>query len=133
MRLQSHVKHKVAGGKSAPTIADVTRRDEPNLFGASEPRPESRARSRPESLPEGFRYEHGFLSEPEERELVRHVEALPFAGFEFHGFLGKRRVVSFGWTYDFNDRKLRKADDMPPFLLPLRGRAAEWVGLDPSA
>jgi len=134
MRLQSHVKHKVAGGESAPTIAaDVKRRNEPNLFGAAEPRPESRARSRPEPWPEGFRYEQGFLSEPEERDLVRHVEALPFAGFEFHGFLGKRRVVSFGWKYDFNDRKLQRADDMPPFLLPLRQRAAEWVGLDPSA
>jgi alkylated DNA repair dioxygenase AlkB len=84
-------------------------------------------------LPEGFRYEPAFLSEDEEREIVRHVGALPFKEFEFQGFLGKRRVVSFGWKYDFNDRRLQKADDMPPFLLPLRRRAAAWAGLDPDA
>jgi alkylated DNA repair dioxygenase AlkB len=84
-------------------------------------------------LPEGFRYEPAFLSPDEERRIVRHVEALPFKEFEFQGFLGKRRVVSFGWRYDFNDRKLRKADDMPEFLLPLRRRAAAWAGLEPAA
>jgi alkylated DNA repair dioxygenase AlkB len=84
-------------------------------------------------LPEGFRYEPAFLSREEERDIVRHVEALPFQAFEFQGFVGKRRVVSFGWKYDFNERQLHKADDLPPFLLPLRRRAAEWARLDPAA
>jgi len=84
-------------------------------------------------LPEGFRYEPGFLSPEGERDFVRHVEALPFKEFEFQGYLGKRRVVSFGWKYDFNDRTLQRADDMPEFLLPLRRRAAAWAGLDPAA
>src|SRR5690349_7155557 len=84
------------------------------------------------ALPEGFKYQAYFLSPDEERDLVRHVETLPFKEFEFHGFLGKRRVVSFGWKYDFNDRKLQKADDMPPFLVPLRGRAAAFAGLAPT-
>jgi len=98
--------------------------DAPGLFGPA---------SADASLPEGLKYERDFLTEPEERDLVSHVQSLPFAGFEFHGFLGKRRVVSFGWKYDFNDRRLQKADDMPPFLLPLRARAAALAGLDPSA
>ena len=85
----------------------------------------------PPSLPEGFRYWPDFLSVDEERALVRHVEALPFESFQFHGFTGNRRVVSFGWRYDFNERELRKADDMPPFLLPLRERAAGLAGLEP--
>jgi len=84
-------------------------------------------------LPEGFRYEPAFLAPDEERDIVRHVEALPFQAFDFHGFLGKRRVVSFGWKYDFNERQLHKADDVPAFLLPLRKRAAAWAGLDPAA
>src|SRR3954471_2976428 len=85
-------------------------------------------------LPEGFVYCDAFLSAPEERDLVRHVEALPFENFQFHsGLVGKRRVVSFGWRYDFAERSVRKADDMPPFLLPLRGRAAAFAGLDPSS
>jgi alkylated DNA repair dioxygenase AlkB len=38
-------------------------------------------------------------------------------------------VISFGWRYDFNDRELQKADDIPPFLLPLRASAAAFAGL----
>ena len=82
-------------------------------------------------LPKGFKYQRDVISPAEEERLFRHVESLPFKEFEFHGFLGKRRVVSFGWRYDFNDRALQKADDIPPFLLPLRARAAEFAGLGP--
>jgi alkylated DNA repair dioxygenase AlkB len=84
-------------------------------------------------LPEGFRYAPDFLLPDEEREIAGHVEVLPFQAFEFQGFVGKRRVVSFGWKYDFNERQLHKANDMPWFLLPLRRRAAEWAGLDAAA
>ena len=40
--------------------------------------------------------------------------------------------MSFGWKYDFNDRELRRADDMPSFLLRLRKRAGGLAGLVPS-
>src|SRR5436305_9819870 len=85
------------------------------------------------ALPEGFQYWPEFLSIAEERDLVHHVETLPFESFQFHGFLGRRRVVSFGWRYDFNERGLRTAEEMPPFLLPLRQRAAAMAGLASSA
>ena len=97
------------------------RTDQPTLFPSQEP------------LPEGFRYWPEFLSAEEERDLVAQFVPLPFESFQFHGFTGKRRVVSFGWRYDFEDRALRKADDMPPFLLPLRERAATLAGLGPAA
>ena len=95
--------------------------DQPSLFDTSPP------------LPEGFKYEPDVISVDEEQHLVRQVETLPFKDFEFHGFHGKRRVVSFGWRYDFNERELQKADDIPPFLLPLRRRAAEFAALGPDA
>jgi alkylated DNA repair dioxygenase AlkB len=94
---------------------------QPNLFTHERP------------LPEGFRYRPEFLRPDEERDLVRHIAALPLKPFEFHGFTGNRRVVSFGWRYDFNERDLLQADDMPPFLLPLRERAAGLAGLPPTA
>ena len=84
-------------------------------------------------LPGGFEYRPDFLSEAEEQELVRNFGSLPFESFQFQGFTGKRRVVSFGWRYDFNEHALLRADDMPPFLLPLRERAAAFAGLEPSA
>jgi alkylated DNA repair dioxygenase AlkB len=84
------------------------------------------------SLPEGLTYRPEFVSLVEERELVRHFESLPFREFEFQGYVGKRRVVSFGWQYDFNTRELRKTEDIPCFLLPSRERAAMFAGLAPS-
>jgi alkylated DNA repair dioxygenase AlkB len=49
--------------------------------------------------------------------LVDQIAELPFKEFEFHGFEGKRRVVSFGCRYDFSQHKALPADPVPPFLL----------------
>jgi alkylated DNA repair dioxygenase AlkB len=81
------------------------------------------------ALPEGFVYQDEFLSGEEERGLARRLAALPFKEFEFRGFLGRRRTVSFGWQYVFDGSGLRKAEDMPDFLLPLRQRAASFAGM----
>jgi alkylated DNA repair dioxygenase AlkB len=83
----------------------------------------------PPALPEGFKYEADLVSAEEERALVAAFADLPFRDFEFQGYVGKRRVVSFGWQYDFNTRELRRTDDMPAFLLPLRDKAAAFAGL----
>jgi alkylated DNA repair dioxygenase AlkB len=64
-----------------------------------------------------------------QNELLRQIRALDFKPFDFHGFEGKRRVVSFGWKYDFATASLHKTDTIPEFLLPLRGLAAEFAGL----
>lgn len=71
-------------------------------------------------MPTGFRYEADILSPGEERELLERFADLPFREFAFHGYLGKRRIISFGWHYDFSSEKLREADAMPEFLLPAR-------------
>jgi alkylated DNA repair dioxygenase AlkB len=84
-------------------------------------------------LPEGMRYAPELISPGEERALLEKLPALPFKEFEFHGFLGKRRTVSFGWHYDFNGGGLKQAGELPNFLLPLRERAAEFAALEPSA
>jgi alkylated DNA repair dioxygenase AlkB len=84
------------------------------------------------SLPEGFKYQSGLVSPDDERTLLDRVRGLPFRDFEFHGYVGKRRVVSYGWHYDFNDSLLRKADDIPSFLLGLREVAAAFARIDPA-
>ena len=89
--------------------------------------------SAPAGLPEGMRYAPELVSVGEERALLQKLPGLPFKEFEFHGFLGKRRTVSFGWRYDFNGGGLKQAGDLPDFLLPLRKRAAEFAGLEPLA
>jgi len=93
---------------------------QPDLFQASP------------ALPEGFRYWPDFLSAHEERNLVERFATLPFKEFEFRGYRGIRRVLSFGWQYDFNQMELQRTDDMPAFLLPLRERAARFANLEAS-
>jgi alkylated DNA repair dioxygenase AlkB len=83
----------------------------------------------PPAFPQGFRFQREFIPLEAERSLLEQFRALPFRDFEFHGFTGKRRTVSFGWAYDFGREELRKADEMPPFLLPLREAAAGFAGL----
>jgi alkylated DNA repair dioxygenase AlkB len=82
---------------------------------------------------EGFRYQPDLLDQADEETLLRHVRTLPFREFEFHGYTGKRRVVSFGWKYEFSGERLRKAEDIPQFLLPLRSRAAAFARLKAEA
>jgi alkylated DNA repair dioxygenase AlkB len=83
-------------------------------------------------LPAGFRYEAEFISPAEECDLVARFPELPFRDFEFQGYVGKRRVVFFGWRYDFNTSELQAAEEMPPFLHTVRDRAAAFAGLAPS-
>ena len=83
------------------------------------------------ALPGGLVYRAGFLSQAEETALADEVAQLPFQAFEFHGFLGNRRTVSFGWRYAFDGSGLHEAEPMPDFLLPLRDRAAALAGLEP--
>ena len=89
------------------------------------------ARGPTPKLPEGFRYRPELIGPADEGALVSRVRGLPFREFEFHGYTGKRRVVSFGWHYDFSARHLQKADDIPDFLLALRPAAAAFAGLEP--
>ena len=84
------------------------------------------------ALPAGFRYRAALISSDQERDLLERLADLAFAAFEFQGHTGKRRVVSFGWEYDFNTGELRRAEDIPSFLLPLRDSAAAFAGLAPS-
>ena len=82
-------------------------------------------------LPEGIHYCEKLISPAEGKVLVADVRELPFKEFEFHGFKGKRRTVSFGWHYEFSGRgALRKAGDIPEFLLPLRTAAAKFARQD---
>jgi len=83
--------------------------------------------------PEGFRYQPELISRADEDILLEQLHTLPFRDFEFHGFTGKRRVVSFGWKYDYTERQLNKVEDIAPFLIPLREQAAAFAGVQPSA
>jgi alkylated DNA repair dioxygenase AlkB len=84
-------------------------------------------------LPEGLAYAPELIDAEEEQALVAHMAELPFKAFEFQGYLGNRRTVSFGLHYEFNGSGLQETEPMPDWLLPLRERAAAWAGLAPKS
>lgn len=94
--------------------------EQPELFGSVAP-----------VYPEGFRYAPDVISATDQIVAVEQIRALPFKNFDFHGFEGKRRVVSFGWRYDFATESLMSTDPMPDFLLPMRDAAADFAGIKP--
>jgi len=85
------------------------------------------------SLPAGFAYRDDLITPTEECALLKQLAGLPFKPFDFHGYLAKRRVVSFGWRYDYGARSLRDSDPIPCFLLPLRDQAAAFAGVSPDS
>lgn len=83
--------------------------------------------------PDGFAYATDLMSEAEEAGLITRFADLPFRPFDFHGYEGNRRVVSYGWKYDHAGRALRASEPLPAFLLPLREKAAAFADLEPVA
>lgn len=69
------------------------------------------------AYPPGFGYCAEAINPEDECSLIDQIAELPFKEFQFHGFEGKRRVVSFGWRYDFSQHKALPAGPIPPFLL----------------
>jgi alkylated DNA repair dioxygenase AlkB len=84
-------------------------------------------------LPEGMAYRPELMTPAEETRLAALMAELPFAPFQFHGFEGNRRTISYGWHYAFDGSGLREAAAIPDWLLPLRETAAAFAGLPAAA
>jgi alkylated DNA repair dioxygenase AlkB len=81
------------------------------------------------ALPEGFRYRPELLSPRQEAELLDAFPLLDFKEYEFRGYLGKRRVVSFGLHHYVDAAGACSGEDIPAFLLPLRETVAAFAGI----
>jgi alkylated DNA repair dioxygenase AlkB len=80
--------------------------------------------------PGGLRHRYDFITPDEELALLRVIPKLPFKEYEFQSYLAKRRVVSYGWSYNYGTQSLEPAAAMPQFLLELRELAADFAGID---
>lgn len=87
----------------------------------------------PPAGPPGFAYRPEIVAPAEAAALAERLAELPFEPFQFHGYEGRRRVISFGWRYDFTGVGLVQTDPIPDWLLPLRARAADLARLPPEA
>jgi len=82
------------------------------------------------SIP-GLTYQPEFLSKDEAQELIAIIQTLPFHAARYKEFYARRRVVSFGGSFDFDTNELKPARELDARLLPLRDRVAAWHGIRP--
>src|SRR5687767_8148737 len=95
----------------------ATHAQQPELFDAAP------------ALPEGFVYHREFLTREEEASLLETLRGLPFSEAQYKQFTARRRTVSYGGRYDYTRNRLDEAPPIPEFLMPLRQKVAQWVGL----
>jgi alkylated DNA repair dioxygenase AlkB len=82
------------------------------------------------NLPNGFVYRPNFLTNAEEVELLEWFQDLPFEhSTSAEGYVAKRRVINFGWSYDFESGKLIPGPPLPPFLQPVARKIAKWLDI----
>jgi alkylated DNA repair dioxygenase AlkB len=86
----------------------------------------------PGPWPEGFVYRSGFIEADEEAALLDVIARLPLAPARYKSYTARRQTASFGGDYDYDENMLRPAAPLPGELLPLRERAASWLGVPPA-
>lgn len=84
------------------------------------------------SIP-GLVYESRFLAADEEQHVLQIVQSLALHAARYKQYLARRRVVSFGGSYDFDTQRLKPAQTLDPRLHPLRNRVAAWLGVPAEA
>ena len=82
----------------------------------------------PSSLPAGWDCRDDFIDASEEAELIEVIAALPLHEARYKGYTARRRVVHFGFAYDYDDNRLLPSPPLPPSLQPLRAKAAALIG-----
>ena len=75
-------------------------------------------------------YREKFVSDAEAAALIDAMRRIELTPFRFQGWLGKRLTASFGWHYDFETGRMATTTALPEWLLPLRDRAAAFIGLN---
>jgi alkylated DNA repair protein (DNA oxidative demethylase) len=79
----------------------------------------------------GLAYGEELIGPAEEADLVRAIEGIDLSPFKFQGWEGKRLTRTFGWRYDFDDRSFAPVEPLPPWLQPLRDKAAAFGEIGP--
>ena len=82
---------------------------------------------------EGFRFDERFITQDDELALLACIRPLEFHEMKMRGVVARRRVLHYGVNYSFETFRATPGPPLPEFLLPLRGRAAAFAGVDEGA
>jgi alkylated DNA repair dioxygenase AlkB len=88
-----------------------------------------------DTLPHGLLYRPDFLTPGEETQLLAEFAGVPFSKAHFQRYVARRRVVRYGEgdypaSYGPEAEKANPYRPFPDFLVPVRRRVAEWLGMD---
>ena len=100
---------------------DLARAHQTELFGADQ------------VLPNGLVYRADFLDADEEAALLEALAALPLHEAQYKGWRARRRVASYGSSYDFDANALQRGGPLPVAFGALRERLADWIGVAPAS
>ncbi len=79
----------------------------------------------------GMQYEPAFLTANEEAHLLEVIQSLPLHAAKYKEYEARRRVVSYGGSYDFNTNTLLPGRALDERLMPLRECVAKWLAVGP--
>jgi alkylated DNA repair protein (DNA oxidative demethylase) len=79
----------------------------------------------PSAAPEGLTYVPEFITEAEHHAIVSALEQLAFREVQMRGQIARRRVIHFGWDYDYSGWSIHPTTPPPPWLDDLARRCAE--------
>jgi alkylated DNA repair dioxygenase AlkB len=82
------------------------------------------------SIPEGFSYVLDFLNGDEENKLLHSISKYDLHPLVFQGFEAKRKVISFGYDYSFDRRRLTRGKPIPTDFQWLLEKAAVQLGVN---
>jgi alkylated DNA repair dioxygenase AlkB len=77
----------------------------------------------------GWAYQRDFISSEEQHRLLTAAGTVALRPALYRQFIAKRRIISYGGSYDFTQRQLNDSEPIPAFLHGLRARLAAWAGI----
>ena len=81
--------------------------------------------------PQGFKYGDNFITKEEEDLLLHEIAHLDLHTFNFQGYEAKRKVASFGYDWNFENRTLTKGKEFPPAFAFLVQKVSGHLKLAP--
>ena len=87
----------------------------------------------PSRWPEGLVVEPEWLDRDDEQALIELVRALPLVHAKYKRYTARRRVVSYGGSFDYDSNRLLPTAPLIDGLHGLRERVAGWLGVTPDA